>query len=346
MKKVGIYAIVCIMSLLIFTKGMISYAADTVIVSAAYETIEQVNSNNYIIPVYILNNPGIMGFRVDLSYDSDKIQLDAISRGKITEKGNFNSNIQSAVGSEYVSVYWNSTENVIGDGTIMYLCATIVDSDITTLDMVITYSQEDTFNEKWEDVILECHSITFPLKEEKTDITSEEEYENTAIEQTEISEYIDSKAYVDGMVPDEVRNDETEKKYLEAAKKEGFSVEAISEIGEDKVKNSLARKMKEYGVSSIDDLETDQKEKFWNAVGNDLVQIEGVDKKTIEKIDVSKLAENITVTDEDISNADLNAKPIKNNIFKNKGFFAGIIVFLIALILFVVFLKRRRKVNE
>ena len=100
MKKVGIYAIVCIMSLLIFTKGMISYAADTVIVSAAYETIEQVNSNNYIIPVYILNNPGIMGFRVDLSYDSDKIQLDAISRGKITEKGNFNSNIQSAVGSE------------------------------------------------------------------------------------------------------------------------------------------------------------------------------------------------------------------------------------------------------
>lgn len=136
------------------------------------------------------------------------------------------------------------------------------------------------------------------------------------------------------------------KSILKQQKKEGFSVEAISEIGEDKVKNSLARKMKEYGVSSIDDLETDQKEKFWNAVGNDLVQIEGVDKKTIEKIDVSKLAENITVTDEDISNADLNAKPIKNNIFKNKGFFAGIIVFLIALILFVVFLKRRRKVNE
>ena len=57
MKKVGIYAIVCIMSLLIFTKGMISYAADTVIVSAAYETIEQVNSNNYIIPCLLYTSP-------------------------------------------------------------------------------------------------------------------------------------------------------------------------------------------------------------------------------------------------------------------------------------------------
>ena len=157
---------------------------------------------------------------------------------------------------------------------------------------------------------------------------------------------MDSKAYVDGLVPNEVCSNETEKKFLDTAKKEEFSVEAISEIGEEKVKNSLARKMKEYGISSTDDLESDQKDRFWNAVGNDLIQIEGVDKQTIEKIDVSKLAENITVTDEDISKADLTVKPIKNNIFKSKGFYVSIVVLLIVLVLFVVFLKRRRKVNE
>lgn len=54
MKKVGIYAIVCIMSLLIFTKGMISYAADTVIVSAAYETIEQVQIIILYLCIYLI----------------------------------------------------------------------------------------------------------------------------------------------------------------------------------------------------------------------------------------------------------------------------------------------------
>lgn len=346
MKKLGTYAILCIMSLLFFTKGIISYAADTVSVSVAYETIKQVNENNYIIPVYILNNPGIMGFRVDLSYDRDKIQIDAISRGKITEEGNFNSSNLSAVSDGYVSVYWNSTEDVAGDGTIIYLSVTIIDPDTTSLDMGITYSQEDTFNEKWENVALECHSMQFPLKgEQEEDVTSETK-NDTSEGQDDVLEYMDTKPYVDGLVPEVIRNDEKEKECLEKAEKEGFSVEAIPEIGEDKIKNSLARKMKEYGITSIDELEADQKEKFWNVVGEDLIQIEGVDKKIIEKVDMPKLAENITITDEDIMNADLSAKSNKNKIFTSMGFYVGIGILLIVVIVFIVSKKRRRKADE
>ena len=178
MRKRAVYTILCILFLIAFGRLDISYAADTVKVSAAYDAIYKVNDSTYIVPVYIIDNTGIMGFRIDIGYDASSICIDTISKGKVTSDGNFNTNIATAENGGNVSIWWNNTDDVSEDGTIMYITATVLDASVNTLKLDVSYSQEDTFNSEWKDVEFDCYSIAYPIRDIGEDTTSKSDTES------------------------------------------------------------------------------------------------------------------------------------------------------------------------
>lgn len=364
MKKTIAYTMICAVALLMCGTGFYSYAADSTKISAAYERVEQVDEQSYIVPIYIVNNPGIMGFRIDITYDYKEIKINTISKGKITSEGNFNTNISTAGNSGSISIWWNATDNVQGDGSVMYVNACVINDECNSLDLNISYSQDDTFNAEWEDVVLDCYSVSYPIKDgiessqyDSEDIDTGDDV--TTTKETEIKNDnatlpdksdngtelpgIIYKKYQEGIVPENVISDDDEHLYQENADKSARSVAELDDIGEDKLKGSIARKMKEYNIKDVQDLDDEKKYEFWNAVDDDLINIEGVSEKKLADIDIAKIAETVIVSDEDIEAADLSIKPkIKEN--KNKSIViwieAAVIVFIFAAVLVI---RRRRK---
>lgn len=111
------------------------------------------------IPIYIKNNPGIMGYKINLAYDSDVIEpqrvvcSDAIS-------GSFESNI--GLYPNTFSVVWNSTENYSDDGLLFTVIVNLKSTEETVIS--VSYSEDDTFDDSWEEVKLSCDDIKINYK--------------------------------------------------------------------------------------------------------------------------------------------------------------------------------------
>ena len=99
------------------------------------------------IPVYIKDNPGVMGFRITIDYPSQVFESPKVTKGKVTLNGSFD-------------VLWSNTENVKTDGTLFTVELKVKDNAATNKYSVgISYDQADTFNEKWQDVKLSCTDV-------------------------------------------------------------------------------------------------------------------------------------------------------------------------------------------
>lgn len=137
-----------------------SFSAGTVKVLTAEEYIEQTAKNQFLIPVFISGNDGIMGFRLEFIYDKNQLEIDYISKGNVTKTGSFDSTIDDSGEYGRGTAIWYHTENVTGNGSICYLGVTLKDGFSTGL-IRVGYIQEDTFNESWQDVQLDCYNISF-----------------------------------------------------------------------------------------------------------------------------------------------------------------------------------------
>lgn len=106
------------------------------------------------IPVYINNNHGIMGFGMNISYDSSVLEPVSVIRGGVISGGSFDNSIGRKQGT--FKVMWSHSENVNGNGLLYTLRFRVIDGQkIKSVPVEIAYSQPDTFNEKWEDVALD-----------------------------------------------------------------------------------------------------------------------------------------------------------------------------------------------
>ena len=131
-----------------------AYAADA---SVYAEQIKAEPGKAVFIPVYIKNISGIMGFKINISYDPDLLSNPSVSAGTVTGKGLFNNSIGVDDAGEF-DVVWCSDSDVTEDGTIMILGFT-ASSKLKDTEIILSYSQADTFNEKWEDVKLNLSPI-------------------------------------------------------------------------------------------------------------------------------------------------------------------------------------------
>lgn len=140
--------------------GVAGSAADTATVSA-----DSVSSgeSSILVPVNISSSTKIMGFKVNISFDSDELKIKGVSRGSVTAKGNFNTSY--GVFESKFDVIWNNTTEVDANGTLFVL--TLDTSNVTKdCEVKITFSQPDTFNEAYEDVVLQCSPIKITAKAE------------------------------------------------------------------------------------------------------------------------------------------------------------------------------------
>ena len=109
------------------------------------------------IPVKIENNGGFMGFSIIVTYDEEIFTPISVSKGEILA-GMFNDSIETATDNSFKVVY-TGTGNVTGDGVIFNIVFDVSDEASGKYDISLSYSQQDTFNENWNNVVLNCEKI-------------------------------------------------------------------------------------------------------------------------------------------------------------------------------------------
>ena len=106
------------------------------------------------VPVYIKNNHGIMGLGLYFEYDSSIITPLDVTAGEMLSSGYFVDNIGTNTNS--FKILWNHTENITDNGLLLTLRFSVAEGiRPENVPLTITFSQPDTYNEKWEDVCLD-----------------------------------------------------------------------------------------------------------------------------------------------------------------------------------------------
>lgn len=294
------------------------YAVDTYHVSTAASAIQMVEKNQYIVPIYIRNNQGIMGFRIDLNYDTQNVKIQSVTKGLVTAKGNFSSNVALEQNNEVVSVLWNTTQNATVNGSIMYLGVKVLKPEVETVNIEVNYSQPDTFNEQWKDVVLQCDSISFKPQQ--------------IVDGSNESKDDDMK---------ELIQSNEEMQYQSQAEQSISMSQKNSVISEDQIKGALVRTLKKYKAASISNIPEKEEKKFWSDVEDDLQKNEHVRKSQLKKVDLPRIADMITITNEDFENYSLEEDA---EVKVNKGIFVA--VGITVLLVVVVLCGKRRKNSE
>lgn len=111
------------------------------------------------IPVYIKNNAGIMGYLLTAEYDPEKVEINDISTGPCFANGLFEHNL-SLQQKGRVDILWSNTQEVKEDGILLYFkIRAKEDIGEAKTQIRLTDSEEDTFNEKYENVSWNCAPI-------------------------------------------------------------------------------------------------------------------------------------------------------------------------------------------
>lgn len=119
------------------------------------DVINQDVQGEQLISVNIENNPGIMGYKLHFEYDVNDIEILSVQKGEVTQKGNLYDNMGNKSGQ--FDVLWNYTSEVKTNGSIVVLELKCLTDE--PFEIKVSYSQPDTFNGNFEDVVLTCNNI-------------------------------------------------------------------------------------------------------------------------------------------------------------------------------------------
>lgn len=112
------------------------------------------------IPIKITNNHGLMGYRLRIVYTASDIQPISATCGS-QFSGTFNTSIGDTVGQ--FDVLWNSTDQVIADDILFTLHVKLLSGDSKNSILTLSYNMDDTFNEKYDSVTLDCQKVTIRM---------------------------------------------------------------------------------------------------------------------------------------------------------------------------------------
>lgn len=125
------------------------------------EVIVTKQGESIIVPVTITDNSGLMGFRITVKYPDNQLNLTDITSGAVTKDGLFNTSISdfNSVKGNF-DVLWSHSEEIKSDGTLFVLKFKVLDTASDgEYNISLSYSQEDTFDEKFNDVKLNCSPV-------------------------------------------------------------------------------------------------------------------------------------------------------------------------------------------
>lgn len=386
MKKI----IVAIISFAVLITSVCSfvnaYADDGYIVNA--DDIYAKAGETVTVPLKLSGNNGLMGFRVKIKYPKNQLTLTDVSSGSLTSEGLFNTTITdyySVKGS--FDVVWSDSKETKSNGTLFIMTYKINEAaDNGDYNISVTYSQEDTFNEKMNDVKLSCNPIKVYIGKEKPKDKKESTTKNAGAKakNTVSADYLIASAeqiaqsfgannldevkpenqkavveYVNNRVDsygggkkyssfDELKSDVKEAAKNEAAKKvlESADPAAIVQIADEV--------LKEYGAGSFNEISAEKKKEAVDKMLQRLAE-KGADEegfKHINSIDDAALAlDEIVKTAREEKDKTLTASKKKTaNNGKKSGKTAIIISAVCAaialIILLLIIIIKRRRKNE
>ncbi len=114
------------------------------------------------IPVYIKDNPGLMGFMLTFDYDAEVLTPVSVNYGSIIS-GGLQDNIEGDAVPGSFRVYWSGSENLTQNGILFYISAEVAAEAVGNTEISVGFSQSDTFDEDFNDISLACEPITFSV---------------------------------------------------------------------------------------------------------------------------------------------------------------------------------------
>lgn len=162
-------AVLVLIALFLFASSAV--AADKALVYA--DKISTKPNSIFFVPVNIKGNPGLMGFKLTVNYDKKVLSLPVVTRGTVTQGGMLNDSI--GAGEEGVfDIVWTNDSAVTSDGTLLILSFNVDKTDAESTTLKLSYSQDDTFDESYNDVIFDCKEIEISFSEEASNSYSGE----------------------------------------------------------------------------------------------------------------------------------------------------------------------------
>ena len=334
-----------------------------------------------IIPVRIKNNNGIMGFRITVNYDSSVLTSPSVNRGSLVGDGMFNDSISDSVNGEF-DVVWSGTQNVSGNGIIMSLSFSVLESKNTKIKL--NFNQADTFNEAWEDVYLNCSevdvvfsadeemSVTEPVSQIKTEPVSAPTNSNPPSHE-DIKDAVDIVMGETGRdkiddIPEKEKDDfvdrtneilgtltgKTEKPFesteeikqaYEDAVADKFVEDAKEAVDSNEIESAIKDALEFVGESKIEDIPEEKKENFIQKVENNLVQHAPDIDKISDKLTADKAIDAIKNLQEENFEAATEGKKVPVPKIRNTAATVAIIAvsIILAAAIAVVCLRISRK---
>lgn len=107
------------------------------------------------VPVQIENNTGVMGYSIKVGYNKNGLLPVSVTLGEFFSTGSFNDSIGVDVPGSF-KVVWTNSENNYDDGVMFVLSFRVLANASASESIAISYNQDDTFDESWQDVVFHC----------------------------------------------------------------------------------------------------------------------------------------------------------------------------------------------
>ena len=127
------------------------------------------------IPVLIENNPGLMGYRIVVTYDTDVIKPINTEKNEVFV-GNYDDNADSNGG--IFSIIWSGTQGIELNGELFKMRFKLIGSSAHITQIRLKFVAEDTFDENYQDVSIESRNIVIDIDELLGRITTKPEEKN------------------------------------------------------------------------------------------------------------------------------------------------------------------------
>lgn len=163
LKKIGVWLIVFAIMLSMTTMGAFAATATVYGRNCSVAKGEEIT-----IPIFISDNPGIMGLSVRFSFNSKMFEPIEVKRGTLLSSGMLDDSVGADEDGSF-KVIWCGTGNINSDGELFDITFKVKNSFSGTQTIQISFESENTFNEKWENVILNCQSVHLSEKDSNVD---------------------------------------------------------------------------------------------------------------------------------------------------------------------------------
>lgn len=360
--------------MLILQCNIVAFGDDLVTVFADKISLSQEEPT--LIPIKIKNNSGIMGFKMTVEYPVDKLDIKSVSRGEITAKGNFNTNF--GINDGRFDVLWNNVDEIKTDGTLFLISAQAKTEIKKDTEIKLSFSQPDTFNEKYEDVAFDCKNIVIstnyvePTMEETTKGNNETATKApTALDNSQILDAVKItleqngyenlkdvkdkdkfiKAFnknletITGSDEHNVTDFDTIKSMYNSAYEGEFITETTNNIDTDKIQSAVKSTLDEFKVKSIDELDEKDKAMFVQKVEEKLKEQNPDTPNISENLETVAALDIIEKLHESTDTED-NQQDNENNHSNKTIIIVVISVVLVVLIVSAIIILKKKKISN